>query len=51
VVLLGLLLCVSVQCGLTKRFKLREQPWRIFEEATDMRPDGILQLGRFHWPT
>jgi hypothetical protein len=47
-VLLGLLVLVSVKCGLAKGFELSKEPRRILEQLTDMRPDRRLELWRFH---
>jgi hypothetical protein len=38
-VLFGLLVLVSMECGLAKGFELSKEPRRILEQFTDMRPD------------
>jgi hypothetical protein len=49
VVLLSLIVLIALECGPTKGFELIKEPGRIFEQLTDVRPDGALQLGCLHW--
>ena len=49
VVLLDPIVLIARKCGSTEGFELREEPRRILEKLTDVRPDCGLQLGRLHW--
>jgi hypothetical protein len=50
VVLFSLIVLIALECGPAEGFKLSEEPSRVFEQLTDVRPDRGLQLGRLHWP-